>query len=310
MTVPFSQGWLDVGAGHNLRYAQYGCPDAPVAVVLHGGPGSACNPTMLEWFDLSRQRVVLFDQRGAGASTPAGGLLHNTTQDLIEDIERLRRFLQVPRWSVVGGSWGALLGIMYASAYPASVRGMVLRGVFLPGPAQLNWFFQDLQALVPMAWSQLTAGLTALERRSVLQALARRLLHGTLDERRDAAVRWARYEDAVMDAMMGKAGQTPVAFQPSLLHKYRLQAHYLSQGCFVSERAVFRAARNVRAKTVFVHGTHDWICPPQNLVRLMRFMPLAEARWVAGGTHTTSDKAVHDMLRVAILDMEGKAEDR
>lgn len=306
MTIPFSEGLLDVGAGHNLYYAQYGRPDAPASVVVHGGPGSGCNTSMLEWFDLSRQRVVLFDQRGAGRSTPAGGLLHNTTQDVVDDIERLRQFLHVPRWLVVGGSWGALLGVMYASTYPASVRGLILRGIFLPGAGQLKWFFQDLQALVPIAWAELTAGLSASEKPRLMQALASRLLNGTLDERRDAAVRWARYEEAVMAAMAGRTGTDQLAFEARLLHKYRLQAHYLSHGCFVTERGVFRAASKVSAPTIFVHGTHDWVCPPQNVFRLMRFMPSAEARWAERGTHTTSDSTIQDMLRTAIFDMEAK----
>ncbi|MGP1615550.1 MAG: alpha/beta fold hydrolase, partial [Pollutimonas bauzanensis] len=171
MTVPFAQGMLDVGAGHRLSYAEYGRPDAPAAVVLHGGPGSACQPSMLDWFDLSRQRVVLFDQRGAGKSAPAGCIAGNTTQDLVGDIERLRRFLRISDWLVVGGSWGAMLGLMYCGAHPAAVRGMVLRGVFLPGVQQMDWFFQELRALVPVAWAQLTAGMSPAERRKRIMAI-------------------------------------------------------------------------------------------------------------------------------------------
>lgn len=303
MTVSLSQGLLDVGAGHHVYFEEYGQADAPAAVVLHGGPGSSCNTGMLDWFDLSRQRVVLFDQRGCGKSTPAGALAHNTTRDLIEDIERLRRSLQIAQWLVVGGSWGAMLGLAYAAAYPASLRGLVLRGVFLPGPEQLDWFFQSLRALVPEAWAALTTTMSQAEQNCVLSSLAHRLLHGTDDEQCAAAGKWSQYEDAIMAAMMGKSQDPAVNRHSRQLHKYRLQAHYLSHGCFVTEAQLLQGAQSITTPTIFVHGTHDWICPPQNLVRLMPFMPHAQIRWVARGTHTPSDPAIQAELRAAIRDV-------
>lgn len=304
MTVPFSEGMLDVGDDHLLYYAEFGDPNAPAVVVLHGGPGSSCNSAMLEWFDLSRHRVILFDQRGSGSSTPKGGLACNTTQDLVQDIERLRRHLDISNWLVVGGSWGAMLGIIYAGTYPASVRGMVLRGMFLPGDDQLNWFFQDLKALVPMAWNGLTAGMSVSESMAVLPTLAGRLLGGTPDIAADTAARWGRYEDAIMTAMQGKQSNPPAQRQTGLLEKYRVQSHYLSQACFVTEKDIFLALRRIAITPVFVHGTHDWICPPRNVVRLMDAMPQINVRWVPKGTHTAADPLIRDALRQAVKDQE------
>lgn len=293
------QGMLDVSEGHALRYAAYGVPDAPATVVLHGGPGSGCNESMLGWFDLSRQRVILFDQRGSGGSTPPGGLLHNTTIDLVADIERLRRHLGIDRWTVVGGSWGATLGLAYLGVHADAVQALILRGVFLPTAWQLDWFFQSLQALVPDAWEELAAGMTASERCRILPTLADRLLNGTLETQRDAARRWGVYEDAVMAAMRGQAA-APSPVTDRTLAKYRLQAHYLVHECFVTERQLLYAAQHADVPILCLHGTHDWICPPANARRLQRAAPHIDLRWIAGGTHPASDPLVANALRAAI----------
>lgn len=302
MTIPVREGLLDVGDGHQLYYAEFGRSDAPAAVVLHGGPGSACHSSMLEWFDLSAHRVVLFDQRGSGRSIPSGGLTSNATQDLAEDIERLRRFLRISSWMVVGGSWGAMLGLFYAAKYPDSVQGMVLRGVFLPNDEQLKWFFQDLKMLVPGAWAELTSNMTASEKKAVLPTLARRILMGAQAEAVDAAARWGQYENAVMAAMRGEHLKRQGDPSPAQLEKYRVQSHYLSQSCFVTEQDLLAALRRIAISPVFVHGTHDWICPPANVVRLLDAMPGATVRWVPKGTHTPADPLIRDALRLAIKD--------
>jgi proline iminopeptidase len=301
--LAFNEGWLAVGDGHRLYFAEYGRRDGPAAVVLHGGPGSGCKPSMLEWFDLAQQRVVLFDQRGAGRSLPSGETRHNHTAELVGDIERLRAHLAIPRWLVVGGSWGATLALCYAGRFPDAVSGLILRGVFLASPREMKWFFQSLQALVPEGWARLTAGWTQAQMRQVLQSLTHLLHSVTPEELADGARRWGEYEEAVMRAMTG-SDLPPAPFAPAWINKYRLQAHYLSQSCFINERALFRCARNAApVPAIVLHGTHDWICPPENATRLMRFLPQAELRWIEKGTHTPADAAVAEALRRAVRDM-------
>jgi proline iminopeptidase len=305
-TLPFDHGYLSVGEGHQIYFAQYGQPDAAAALVLHGGPGSGCSPAMLDWFDLSRHRVVLFDQRGAGKSIPSGCIANNCTNDLVEDIERLRIKLGIPRWLVVGGSWGTVLALAYAARYGDAVRGMVLRGTFLASSRELQWFFQSLRALVPVGWAQLTSGWNLSQRQSVLATLTSMLLGGTPDQRADAAQRWSIYENAVMSVMLGSS-TLPACHDPDrVIAKYTIQSHYLSQGCFTSERTVFRNARKLRdIPVIVIHGTHDLVCPPENAIRLMHFLPHAELRWVAKGTHTPSDPLIAAALRTAIHDLTG-----
>lgn len=301
---PFHQGYLSVSGGHQLYFAEYGQPDGPVAVVLHGGPGSGCNASMLNWFDLSRQRVVLLDQRGAGRSKPAGCLQHNTTQDLIDDLECLRVALGIRQWLVIGGSWGSALGVCYAGAYPEVVCSLILRGVFLASKREMMWFFQSLRAMMPDAWMRLTEGWGRTERNAVLQSLTCMLQNGTAAQQQDAAYRWSQYEHAVVQKMLGVPISQSNEESDAQTAKYRLQAHYLSNRCFLTEKELFRSAqRTAGMPVIIVHGTHDLICPPENVMRLTRFMPHAQVRWVSKGTHTTSDPLIRDALRRAIAQL-------
>ena len=287
-TTPFHQQQIATGDGHTLHVAQYGRPDGPAAVVLHGGPGSGSQLSMLDWFDLNRQRVVLFDQRGAGQSLPHGDILNNDSHRLVADIELLRRTLNISRWLVVGGSWGATLALLYAGQHRAQVSGLIIRGSFLGSAREMHWFFHALRALVPEGWARLTAGWRADQR-------------------------WSDYEDAIMRVMSGGAREnkkeTPPNDAPALasartLGKYRLQAHYLSQSCFTSEKKLFRLARRLdTVPTILIHGSHDLVCPPENALRLQRFMPHAQLRWVMKGTHTTADASIAQALTEAVREL-------
>ncbi|HBP29416.1 MAG: alpha/beta fold hydrolase [Advenella sp.] len=330
MSMPLSQGYLQTPDGHQLYYAEFGNVRAPAAVVLHGGPGSSSNLAMLDWFDLRRWRVVLFDQRGSGKSLPTGSLEHNTTAHLVDDIERLRQHLAISAWTVVGGSWGAYLALAYVARYAASIHHLVLRGTFLPSRLQLDWFFQQLQALVPQAWDSLTETMSDSEKESVLLTLADRLLGSDREKMSDAAERWSNYENNIMGSMMqgkpaqqassgqpaqkkhtqaqGSAAQAAASAQPQgedgerdqgqaraaarNIHKYRIQAHYLRHTGFIDLPALLAQLRQVPVKTTLLHGTHDWICPAANVHMLQRFLPGADLCWVPGGTHTPSDPLI------------------
>ncbi len=301
---PFDQQDLSVGDGHTLYVAQYGRPDGDAAIVLHGGPGSGTQPSVLDWFDLSQQRVVLFDQRGEGRSQPQGGLSGNDTPALVADIEKIRTQLGIDRWLVVGGSWGATLALLYAGRHAARVSALVLRGSFLASERELQWFFQSLRALVPQGWARLTDGWTDADKAHVLGRLAGALLHGDTAQATDAARRWNDYENAVMNAMAGQLTMTAdaVAELPArVLNKYRLQAHFLTNGCFTSETELMDCATALAATPVtLVHGTHDWVCPPENAHLLAQAMPHAQLQWVAQGGHTPGDARIANALREAI----------
>jgi proline iminopeptidase len=312
--TPFDQQNLPTADGHTLFVAQYGQSDAPAAVVLHGGPGSGTQPSVLEWFDLKRQRVVLFDQRGAGRSEPQGEILNNDSRKLVADIELIRERLRIDRWMVVGGSWGATLALMYAARHANRISAMILRGSFLASQRELHWFFQSLRAMVPHAWEQLTLGWHDEQKQHVLATLGRQLLHGSASEAEDAATRWGAYEDAVMQAMSGKlatstdsagkASAAPATATASAraIGKYRIQAHYLLNAGFTSEADLLSAAEQLaKTPTIIVHGTHDLVCPPENAALLARMMPHARLQWVPKGGHTPADPLIAAALRDAVM---------
>ncbi len=299
---PFDQQELDVGNGHSLYVAQYGRPDGPAAVVLHGGPGSGTQPSVLDWFDLSVQRVVLFDQRGAGRSQPQGTLTHNDSAHLVDDIERIRARLGIARWMVVGGSWGATLALLYAGRHAERISGLLLRGSFLASERELRWFFQSLRAMVPAGWARLTTGWDAARQGDVCRSLCDALLDGDTAQQEEAARRWHAYENAVMLAMSGRDEAPALQELPArVLHKYRIQAHYLAHHCFCSEQELLRAAASLKAVPMtIVHGTHDLVCPPENAVRLQAANPAARMVWVGRGTHTPADPAIAAALKDAV----------
>lgn len=300
--IAFDQQYLPTGDGHTLYVAQYGKPDGAPAVVLHGGPGSSAQISMLDWFDLERQRVVLFDQRGAGLSAPQGDIRNNDSTKLVADIEMIRQHLRIERWMVVGGSWGATLALLYAGQHAAHMNALVLRGSFLASAREMTWFFQSLQAMVPNGWQRLTEGWNAAEKFNVLATLSRALLSGSDAQANEAARRWSLYEDAVVQAM---AGTQPVgddaALSARVLNKFRIQAHYLSQGCFTSEADLLECAGLLRdVPVILIHGTHDLICPPVNAVMLKQVMPHAVLRWVGKGGHLATDAAIAQALKEAV----------
>lgn len=304
--TPFDQQNLPTGDGHTLFVAQYGQPDAPAAVVLHGGPGSGTQPSVLEWFDLARQRVVLFDQRGAGQSQPHGEIINNNSTKLVADIEMIRERLCIERWMVVGGSWGATLALLYAAQHARRIRAMVLRGSFLASQRELHWFFQSLRAMVPQAWEEMTLGWQEEQKQQVLATLGKQLLHGSEQEAEQAATRWGAYEEAIMQAMSGKLAlpTTPSKASARTVGKYRLQAHYLLNACFTREADLLGAANALaNTPTVIVHGSHDLVCPPENAARLAKLMPHARLHWVPRGGHTPADPLIAAALREAVLEL-------
>lgn len=270
--------------GHVLRVRQCGPDHGEPWLVLHGGPGSGCSPSMAAWFDLLRHRVVLPDQRGAGRSRPAGTLRRNTVTALLADLELLRTTLGIERWGVVGGSWGAALALAYADRFPDAVAALVLRGTFLTG-------FDDVQAL----FNARGAGrdlLHGLDRRGEGFPGARgRLLIatdmlqvGTTVQKLNIATEWQRAERRLLGLPPGRRQTWPQ--QMALVRKYRMQAHYLYRRAGLGKSALLRAAARIGARglpVTLLHGREDNVCRPENALRLSAAIPQAKLVWVRGG---------------------------
>lgn len=301
-TEPWDAGWLEVGAGHRLYYEQSGNPRGVPVVVLHGGPGSGCSPRQRQLLDPGGYRVILFDQRGSGRSTPRGACADNSTELLVADIERLRRHLGVTRWLVFGGSWGGSLGVLYCAQYPQSCLGAILRNVFLTGRDEIEWFFNGAARLRPRAWQRL-ASLAPAERRDDLAAWYFAAVGGADRATALTAVaHWMEWEAALSGEI--DAGPEPLpelADAQAALDKYRLQAHYLRNECFVGTLTLLARAAAIPPGVPFalLHGRRDRVCRPRAALLLRRAIGHVRLRLVAGAGHSPFDPAMRAALRAA-----------
>lgn len=271
--------------GHCLHVRQCGPDSGEPWLVLHGGPGSGCVPSMAAWFDPLRHRAVLPDQRGAGRSRPAGTLRRNTVTALLADLEQLRAALGIARWGVVGGSWGAALALAYADRFPHAVSALVLRGTFLTG-------FDDVQAL----FNARGAGRDLLRsvdgRGEGFPAARGRLLvatdmlqPGTTVQKLNIACAWQRAEHRLL-GLRPQARRQTWQKQLALARKYQLQAHYLYRRAGLGKSALLRAAARIGARglpVTLLHGRQDNVCHPRNALRLSAAIPHARLVWVPGG---------------------------
>src|SRR6476660_6160266 len=191
---PFDSGTLSVDERHTLYYEQCGNPQGKPVVMLHGGPGGGCSDKMRRFHDPKKYRIVLFDQRGSGRSTPHADLVDNTTWHLVADIETLRKHLGIDRWQVFGGSWGSTLALAYAEKHPERVTGLVIRGIFLCRPKEIRWFYEDNQgasAIFPETWEQYVRIIPEAERGDMVEAYYRRLTSDDAAIRQEAAHAWS-----------------------------------------------------------------------------------------------------------------------
>ena len=303
MQEPFSADWLDVGEGHRIYHEQCGQPQGVPVLFLHGGPGGGCSPRHRQLFDLQRFRVVLFDQRGCGRSLPRGAVTANTSAHLVADIERLRAHLKIERWLVVGGSWGAGLGLAYAAAHPVACSGLVLRGVFLGRPCDLDWFFQHARQLMPDAWEHLAQQAPAEAREDLLHWLSDGLRGGSSQQALVCACAWENWEASLSQRqwVAPRTGLPQGEAAAALLDKYRVQSHYLMHGCFWDEVDLLaRARRLASVPTAILHGRLDWICRSLAAWELHQNLPGSRLQWLEDCGHSPFEPGMAQALKQAV----------
>lgn len=302
---------LPVGDGHTLHVEEHGNPDGLPAVFLHGGPGSGCQPDQVTLFDPDRFRIVMFDQRGAGRSTPKRGLYANTTRHLVADMEAIRTHLGIERWVVVGGSWGATLAVAYTAAHPSRVTGAILRGVFLGTRAEGRWAFERAgQIFRPELWRRFADLLPEHERGDPLESYIARLLDPDPAVHRPAAWAFHNYERALSVLTPSAVPPLPPALDLAALpageppNSPFVEAHYLRHDCFLEPGELLAKARGLRAiPCIIVQGRYDLICPPETAHALAAAWAGAELRFVEGAGHSATEPAIRAGLVAAIADI-------
>jgi proline iminopeptidase len=272
----FDSGMLAVDGRHQIYFEQCGNPQGKPVVILHGGPGAGCSAKMRRFHDPSRYRIVLFDQRGSGRSTPHADLVDNTTWDLVADIEALREHLGITRWQVFGGSWGSTLALAYAEAHPSRVTELVLRGIFMLRRWELEWFYQEgASRLFPDAFSHYLEAIPDVERGDLISAYHRRLTSADEATRLAAARAWSVWEASTSLLVPDEAfidGHKDAHFALSFA---RIESHYFVHGGFFDvEDQLLRDAHRLKGiPGAIVHGRYDVVCPIQNAWDLHRAWP-------------------------------------
>ena len=297
---PFDVGRLQVSALHELYYEQSGNPQGKPVVFLHGGPGAGSGPNGRRFFDPAHYRIILFDQRGCGRSTPHAELSENTTWDLVADIERLREHLDLDRWQVFGGSWGSTLALAYAETHADRVTELVLRGIFMLRREELDWFYQKgTDALFPDAWENYLAAIPEVEHGDLMSAYYRRLTSPDRATQLAAAKAWSVWEGSTSFLLQNPAHIDGSAEDAFALAFARIECHYfVNGGFFEHDDQLLRNAHRIKdIPAVIVQGRYDVVCPARSAWDLHRAWPQADLRIVADAGHSAFEPGItHELI--------------
>lgn len=298
---PYRSGRLRVSELHELYFEECGNPSGKPALLLHGGPGGGANAVMRRFHDPSRYRIVLFDQRGCGRSTPNACLEENTTWHLVEDIERLRRHLGIERWQVLGGSWGSTLALAYAQTYPQRISELILRGIFTLRRRELEWFYQEgCSWIYPDAFEAFLKPIPPPERGDVIAAYYRRLTHPDRAVQLEAARAWSVWEGTTLSLLPDPQRIQHFGSDSYALAFARIECHYFINAGFFErdDQLLANADRMGELKGVIVHGRYDVVTPLKIAWDLARAWPGGELRIVPDAGHAMTEPGiVHELVR-------------
>jgi proline iminopeptidase len=296
---PYNRGRLQVSALHEIYFEECGNPAGKPAVVLHGGPGGGISPFLRQMHDPKAYRIVLFDQRGCGQSTPHAELAENTTWDLVKDIERLRRHLAIDRWQVVGGSWGSTLALAYAQTHPERVAELIVRGIFTLRKSEIHWFYQHgASELFPEAWETFLAPIPEPERHDLLSAYHRRLTGSDPAEQLACARAWSQWEGATLSLLPDEKRLRDFGAERFALAFARIECHYfMNNGFFAHDGQLLANAGKLKAiPGVIIQGRYDVVTPAVSAWDLHKAWPEAAFVMVPDAGHTASEPGIADAL--------------
>jgi proline iminopeptidase len=297
---PYRTGRLRVSALHELYFEESGNPSGKPVVFLHGGPGGGTEPKYRRYFDPARYRIILFDQRGCGKSTPFASLEDNTTWHLVSDIEALREHLGVERWLVFGGSWGSTLALAYAQTHAARVTELVLRGIFLIRREEIRWFYQEGTSWIyPDAWQEYIGHIPEAERGDLLHAYYRRLTSPNIEVQRAAAKIWSVWEGTTSCLIPNAEIIARTGGNDFALAFARIEAHYFVHDAWLGgDKALLANVGKIRhIPAVIVQGRYDVVCPVKSAWDLHEVWPQAELHIVPDAGHAASEPGiVHELV--------------
>ncbi|WP_218082316.1 prolyl aminopeptidase [Anthocerotibacter panamensis] len=296
---PYNQGKLQVSSLHQMYFEESGNPAGQPVVFVHGGPGGGTESNQRRFFNPERYRILLFDQRGSGKSTPHACLEENTTWDLVADMERLRVHLGIERWHIFGGSWGSTLALTYAQEHPERVRSLVLRGIFLLRQREIDWFYQaGASQVFPDLWEDYVKLIPPAERHDFVAAYYRRLTSEDPQTRQEAARAWSVWEGSTSKLLLDTGTVDRFAMDQFALAFARIECHYfIHRGFFQSDTQLLDRVHRIRSiPGIIIQGRYDMVCPMRSAWDLHRAWPEAELNIVADAGHSAYERGILDQL--------------
>ncbi len=298
---PFNSGFMERD-GHQIYYEQCGNPNGKPAVFLHGGPGGGGSTTVRRFFDPKKYHIVIFDQRGCGRSKPHGCLEKNTTWDLVEDIETLKKILGINKWLVFGGSWGSTLSLAYSQTYPASVSEMVLRGIFMLRKKELDWFYQEgASNIFPEAWEKFLEPIDENQRDDLMSAYHKIFKSDNEEKKLAAAIAWSRWEGSTSSLSYNPDMADSFSNPQFALAFALIENHYfVNKGFLEHENQLIESGieiiRNI--PTTIVQGRYDIVCPMTTAWELSQNWPEAKLIVAPSSGHTAFEKEItHELIK-------------
>lgn len=297
---PYRSGHLPVDGLHTLYWEECGNPQGVPVLFLHGGPGAGLSPKHRQFFDPAYYRIVLFDQRGAGQSTPLGEYRQNTTQLLVEDIERIRQMLGIGQWLIFGGSWGSTLALAYGQAHPECCTGFILRGIFLCTRPEFDFFLNGIKWFFPQAHARFVADIPVSERGDLLKAYVKRLFSDDPAQNLQAARAWSRYEGSCLHLLPHPEVADQFGSDAVALGVGRLEAHYFRNDAFLSEDQLIRNVRRIQhLPAIIIQGRYDVVCPALSAWRLHQAWPEALFQMIEDAGHAAFEPGIVQALVAA-----------
>lgn len=295
---PFKTHDIKVDSSHSVYVEESGNPQGQPIIFLHGGPGGGTGPKQRRFFDPNHYRIILFDQRGCGKSSPQGEIVNNTTDDLVSDIETIRKHLGIDDWILFGGSWGSTLALAYAIQFPRQVKGLILRGIFLSRPFELEWFLKEVEIFCPEKYQTLLNFKPDITKTNLVEKYLQMVFGSDQELAEKAAYNWNHFEGSILKLLPEEVTtEDPINYNEELA-RARVQLHYIQNQCFVDGEAILeKATLLLKDKPiVIVQGQYDMVCPPKTAWDLKHAVPHAEFYLIPDAGHSASEPGITSAL--------------
>jgi proline iminopeptidase len=296
---PYHATWIERTHGHKIYVELSGNPHGKPIIFLHGGPGGGTNPKQRQFFDPKHYQIILFDQRGCGQSKPLGETNGNTTQDLLSDMEAIRKHFDIKRWIIFGGSWGSALALAYATQYPETIKALILRGIFLSRKTELDWFLDEVKAFFPEAHQTLLDFLPDDKRDGLVKNYSELVFSNDLKISGPASISWNRFESGLLKLLPQAEDNTILTDEDiqNEIARARVQLHYIKDQCFIDGKKILEEVKQLKdIPTTIIQGRYDMVCPPITAYELYQCMPHANFIMVPDAGHSASELSMTSEL--------------